>query len=101
MTQPNQSSTFDIKCECCGAKITIDPATRSIFAFEKKGHKKRSFDEVVQDVTSVADRAHEKFEASLESERGKEERLDELFKKAKEKAEKDPNKRPPSIFDYD
>ncbi|MGE3166072.1 MAG: hypothetical protein AB7O52_14290 [Planctomycetota bacterium] len=96
-----ESSVFEIICECCGAKIQVDAKTRSIFSFEKKGHKKRTFEEVVDDVTSVAAKATEKFQASLERERNRDERLDKLFQEAKEKAAKDPNKRPPSIFDYD
>lgn len=95
------SSVFEIQCECCGAKIHVDGKTRSVFYTEKKGMKKRSFEEVVEDVTSVGSKAAEKFAQNMAKEKGKEERLDRLFEEAKKKAEKDPNKRPPSIFDYD
>lgn len=98
-----KSSVFVIKCECCGAKIHVDGKTRSIFYTEKKGHKTRSFEEVVSDVTSVADRAAEKFEATLENERdeNKQQALEDLFQKAKKKAEENPDEKPPSIWDYD
>ena len=51
------SVLFTIVCECCGAKIDVDPKTRSVFSTEKKGMKKRSFEEVVEDVSSVGTRA--------------------------------------------
>ncbi|MEM7164356.1 MAG: hypothetical protein AAF581_02775 [Planctomycetota bacterium] len=98
-SDPN--SVFIIKCECCGSKIHVDPKTRSLFYIERTDGKKRSFEEVVEDVTSVPQRAADKFAANLESEKGKEQRLEDAFEKAKKKAAKDPNKRPPSIFDYD
>ncbi|MFQ5653951.1 MAG: hypothetical protein ACE5GW_04375 [Planctomycetota bacterium] len=99
---PRESGhVFVIVCESCGARIHVDGERRSVFYTEKKGMKKRSFEEVVEDVTSVGARAEEKFKKSLDKEKHSKEHLDQVFKKAKEKAEKDPNKRPPSIFDYD
>lgn len=93
---------FTIQCDCCGSKIQVDPDTRSVFSIERSDARKaRSFEEVVQDVTSVGSRAEEKFAKTLEKERNREEHLDEVFKKAQQKASQDPRKRPPSIFDYD
>lgn len=92
---------FIIKCECCNSKIHVDPKTRSIFYTERSDGKKRSFEEVVDDVTSVPKKAADKFAANLEKEKSKKERLEDAFEKAKKKAAADPNKRPPSIFDYD
>lgn len=94
-------AVFEIICECCGAKIHVDPQTKSIFYTEKKGMKKRSFEEVVKDVTSVGERAEEKFRQNLEKEKNQKANLERLFDEAKTKAEKDPNPRPPSIWDYD
>ena len=45
-----KDSLFQIVCECCGAKIDVDPRTRSVFHIEAPGRKKRNFDEVVEDV---------------------------------------------------
>jgi hypothetical protein len=55
----------------------------------------------VKDATGGADRAAEKFKDVLAAEEGKEERLDDLFEEGLKKAEEDPNKKPPSIFDFD
>ncbi len=92
---------FEITCECCGAKIHVDPQTKKIFFTEKKGMKKRTFEEVVKDVTSVGERAEEKFKKNVEKEKNQKEKLERLFEEGKIKAMKEPNKRPPSIWDYD
>ncbi len=93
-------SVFTITCECCSAKIHVDPVTRSVFFTEHPNHKPRSLEEVLHDVNSVGERAAKKFQKGLEDEETKEARLDELFKKAKKKAEENPDEKPPSIWDY-
>ncbi len=95
------SSVFPIICECCGAKIHVDGKTRTVFYTEKEGMKKRSFEEVVEDVTSVGQRAAEKFRKGMEKEANRDQELDALFEKAKKKARENPDKKPPSIWDYD
>ena len=99
----SKSSVFEITCECCGAKIHVDGKNRSVFYTEKEGHKTRSFEDVVTDVTSVARRAADKFDETMESERSenKEKALEDLFQKAKKKAQENPEEKPPSIWDYD
>ena len=92
---------FKITCECCGAKISVDPVTKTVFHTEKEGMKKRTFEEVVEDVTSVGKRAEEKFKAGLESDKDRVARLDKLFDEATKKAAENPDERPPNIFDYD
>ncbi|MCI0652144.1 MAG: hypothetical protein L0Z55_09690 [Planctomycetes bacterium] len=96
-----KSRLFTIICECCGAKIEVDADTRSIFSVEGKNKKKRTFEEVVKDVTSVGARAEEKFKSNIEKEKTKQERLDKLFEDAKKKAEADKDKKPRSIYDFD
>ncbi len=98
---PEPAAVFTITCECCQAKIHVDPHTKSVFYTEHPDMKKRSFEEVVKDVKSTGKRAAEKFQAGLEEEENKEERLDALFEQAKKKAkEEDPDEKPPSIWDY-
>ena len=99
----SKSTVFEITCECCGAKIHVDGKTRSVFYTEKEGLKTRTFEEVVTDVTSVARRASEKFDSTMESERSenKEKALEDLFQEAKKKADENPDVKPPSIWDYD
>ncbi|MEE2856705.1 MAG: hypothetical protein VX949_04840 [Planctomycetota bacterium] len=94
---------FDVDCPCCETRLTIDPRARRIFHVVTKGADgaSKSFEEAVKDATGGADRAAEKFKDVLAAEEGKEERLDDLFEDGLKKAEEDPNKKPPSIFDFD
>ena len=91
---------FMVTCECCQAKIHVDPVQKNVFYTEHPDKKQRSFEEVLDDVSSVGKRAAEKFEAGLAAEEGKEERLEELFREAKKKAEENPDEKPPSIWDF-
>ena len=94
-------SVFEIECECCGAKIHVDPKTRSVFFTEKEGHQARSFQEVVKDVTSAPERAQKKFDKSLQEEKEREARLDSLFEEGLKKAAENPDEKPPSIWDLE
>lgn len=97
----NEDRVFRVDCECCGAKIHIDPVRREVFYTEHPDKPQRSFEEVVRDVKGSPQRAAEKFQAGLEAEENKEERLDALFRKAKKKAEEeDTDEPPPSIWDF-
>ena len=96
-----ESRLFKIVCDCCGAEIEIDPKTKSIFSIEQKGMKKRSFEEVVDDVTSVGSKAEKKFEKNLTEERNRKAHLEKIFNEATEKAKGQPVERPPNIFDFD
>ncbi|MFN0059152.1 MAG: hypothetical protein ACKVX7_11890 [Planctomycetota bacterium] len=96
-----QSSIFQIVCGCCGAKIDIDAKSRTVFHIEKEGLKKRSFEQVVEDVTAVTRTAEQKFAQGLDKEKQRKAQLEALFDKAHEKAKLDPRERPPSIFDRD
>ncbi len=96
-----QERLFTITCECCDAKIHVDPVTKSVFYTEHPDRKQRSFEEVLKYVKSVPQKAADKFQKGLEDEEGKEARLDALFKDAKKKAEEeDSDEPPPSIWDY-
>ena len=97
----NEDRLFSVVCECCGAKIHVDPVKREVFYTEHPDKKQRSFEEVVRDVKNSPLRAAEKFQKGLEDEENKEARLDALFRDAKKKAEEsDSDEPPPSIWDY-
>ncbi len=94
---------FEVDCPCCDTKLTIDPRARRIFHVVTKGEdgEQKSFEEAVKDATSGVDRAQEKFKKALDSEEGKKERLEDMFEEGLKKADEDPDKKPPSIFDFD
>ena len=94
---------FEVECPDCKTVLTIDPRARRIFHSVSKDAdgNTRSFEDAVKDATSGPDKAQKVFEEGIAAEEGKEERLDDMFNKGLKKAEDDPNKKPPSIFDFD
>lgn len=94
---------FEVDCPCCDTRLTIDPRAKRIFHTVTKGEdgETKSFEDAVKDATGGAQRAADKFKDVLASEEGKQERLDDMFEEGLKKADDDPNKKPPSIFDFD
>ena len=94
---------FEVECLDCKTVLTIDPRARRIFHSVSKDAdgSTRSFEDAVKDATAGPEKAQQVFEEGMAAEEGKEERLDDMFNKGLKKAEDDPNKKPPSIFDFD
>ena len=94
---------FEVECPHCDCKLTIDPKARRIFHVVTQGEdgQPKSFESAVEDAISSPSRAQEKFEKELAKEDGRGEKLDQLFEEGLKKAEDDPDKKPPSIFDFD
>ncbi|MEM7263891.1 MAG: hypothetical protein AAF488_18030 [Planctomycetota bacterium] len=94
---------FEVKCGCCGSKLHVDPRTQSVYFTEKAGEKaEKTFeDRVTKAKTGVAQKAQDQFEDNLQKSDTDADKLEQLFQKAKKKAESDPNKKPPSIWDYE
>ncbi len=94
---------FEVDCPHCDSRLTIDPRAKRIFHVVKSTEdgEPRSFESAVEDAVSSPNRAQEKFEKELAKEEGRGEKLDQLFEEGLKKAEDDPDKKPPSIFDFD
>ncbi len=90
---------LEIRCPDCGTRIRLDPRTGQIVAHSR--------DEKPQDLGEAA-RLHqqknaakeEAFRSALAAEKGRKQELDDLFKKAAEKARQDEaEKQPERPFD--
>ena len=94
---------FEVDCPNCECRLTIDPKAKRIFHVVQDtiDGKPKSFESAVEDAISSPSRAQEKFEKELAKEEGRGEKLDQLFEEGLKKAEDDPDKKPPSIFDFD
>ena len=94
---------FEVDCPQCNCRLTIDPRAKRIFHVvnSTEDGNPKSFEDAVEDAVSSPSRAKEKFEKELAKEEGRSEKLDQLFEDGLKKAEDDPNKKPPSIFDFD
>ena len=81
---------IDVSCPCCSARLTIDVLTSQVMRSvrpeaadgEPRADQWASAQERVRERTQ---KSTDKLESALESERTKEARFDELFRKAKEK----------------
>ena len=93
----------EVDCPNCECRLTIDPKAKRIFHVvqDTVDGKPKSFESAVEDAISSPSRAQEKFEKELAKEEGRGEKLDQLFEEGLKKAEDDPDKKPPSIFDFD
>lgn len=82
---------IDVQCPCCAARLTIDVLTAKVMRTERAeqpGDGKSKTDKWENAQAQVRERtakSTDKLESALESERTKEARFEELFRKAKEK----------------
>lgn len=95
---------LEVACPCCGAKLHIDPETRTVLRHEEPPKKPMIEDlhAAVQELKGEADRRNDLFEKSFASHRNsdrvREKKFEELLKQAKEDKTGAPPKRP---FDLD
>lgn len=83
---------IDVTCPCCSTILTVDVLTRQVLrreepragSAEETGGERRweNANELVQDRPKTA---QDKLDKALTEEKGKEARLDDLFRKAQEK----------------
>jgi hypothetical protein len=83
---------IDVACPCCGTLLTVDVLTRQVL--RQVGPQERDtpgsargerWESAQQNVAGRRATGEDKFDRALGEERGKEARLDELFRKAKDK----------------
>jgi len=90
---------LDVDCPCCGSRLKIDPETGAIVWAEKKKEPAKSFDELLNKVSSQKSVLDEKFQRSVQQTRNQREILDKKFEEARRRAAEDPLARPPHPFD--
>lgn len=79
---------FQVTCPCCGALLWVDGKTRAVLKSEKAKKAKGSLDDLLVKEKARTDQFGSKFDATIELQRAKKSKADEIFKKALEKAEK-------------
>ncbi len=93
---------FTFPCPCCNKMIEINTRSgkaRAVRADEKKGGT--SLDDLVQAQRSDAERLGDMFSSAQDSEKRREDLLEEQLRRAKEEAKKDKGDKPRNIFDLD
>lgn len=84
---------LEIKCPDCGCRLRVDRETGAVIA-HGAGEKPKDLAEVKERMEGNTERKRDAFGAALQAERGRKNELDDLFKKASDKAagsEKDPD----------
>jgi hypothetical protein len=78
---------IDVTCPCCSARLTVDVTTRSVMRTQavEPAAGRDVWETANETVRGRSKSGAEKLESALDAERGKKDRLDDLFRKAQEK----------------
>jgi len=86
------NSRFTIICPCCEATITLDAQTGAILSHEEKAKPMASFDEMLKGLDKQKQQREQIFQQELGSLKDRERLLEEKFREAMKRAEKDKDK---------
>lgn len=83
---------YTIICPCCEATINIDAQTGAIISHEEKAKHTASFDEMLKGLDKQKQQREQIFAQELGSLKDRERLLEEKFREAMKRAEKDKDK---------
>lgn len=86
------TSRFTIICPCCEATLNIDSNTGAILSHEEKQKPLASFEGLVKDLDKQKQTREQIFAQEMSSMKDRERLLEEKFKEAMKRAEKDKDK---------
>lgn len=86
----NEDKVFQILCPCCQSLLWVDSVSQEVIQSEKgAGKKKKSLDELLVKEKKRRSEFGRKFDATAEMEKKRKEKVEEGFRKALTKAEKE------------
>ena len=88
----SNSDRFTIVCPCCEATLNIDAETGALLSHEEKTKPLGSFEDMVKDLDKQKQTREQIFAQEMSSMKDRERLLDEKFKEAMKRAEKDKDK---------
>jgi len=83
---------FTLICPCCEATLTVDAQTGVIISHEEKAKPTASFDEMLKGLDKQKQMREQLFEQELGSQKDRERLLEEKFREAMKRADKDKDK---------
>src|SRR5947209_16898452 len=83
---------FTLICPCCEATMTVDAQTGAIISHEEKTKPLASFDEMVKGLDKQKQMREQIFQQELGSLKDRERLLEEKFREAMKRAEKEKDK---------
>jgi hypothetical protein len=86
------NARFTIICPCCEATLTVDAQTGAIISHEEKAKPVASFDEMLKGLDKQKQQREQIFQQELGSQKDRKRLLDEKFREAMSRAEKDKDK---------
>ncbi len=87
-----QSNRFTIICPCCEATVIIDTVTGAILSHEEKQKPLASFEDMAKNLDKAKQTREQIFAQEMSSMKDRERLLEEKFKEAIKRAEKDKDK---------
>jgi hypothetical protein len=88
----SESSRFTIICPCCESTLNIDAQTGAILAHQEKHKPVAAFEDMVKDLDKQKETREQIFSQELSSMKDRGRLLEEKFKEAMKRAEKDKDK---------
>lgn len=85
----SETNRFTIICPCCEATLNIDADTGALLSHEEKHKPVGSFEDMVKDLDKQKATREQIFAQEMSSHKDRGRLLEEKFKEAKKKAEKD------------
>jgi hypothetical protein len=86
-------TNFEITCPCCEATLVVDRLSGEVLLHKRKETKVGgSLDSMVANLEAQKDEAAKRFDRQLESQKDRARILEERFKEAMQRAEKDDTK---------
>lgn len=86
------NARYTVICPCCEATIIIDAQTGAIISHEEKSKPLASFEEMVKGLDKQKQMRDQLFQQELSSQKDRERLLEEKFREAMKRAEKDKDK---------
>jgi predicted amidophosphoribosyltransferase len=99
-----KSSSLNVACPCCGARLTVDPDLQKVVAHEAPPPKRQNAPDLDHAGTLLREQAARReaiFRQSTEDEKGKSQLLERKFEEALKKSKDQPVERPTRDFDLD
>ncbi len=87
-----ETAHFTILCPCCEATLKIDSQTGAIISHEEKAKPLASFEEMAKGLEKQKQLREQLFAQELGSQKERERLLEEKFREAMKRAEKDKDK---------
>ena len=86
------TTRFTIICPCCESTLTVDAQTGALISHEEKAKPVASFDEMLKGLDKQKQMRDQIFQQELGSQKDRERLLEEKFREAMKRAEKDKDK---------